>query len=92
MCAAFLTSFWREYEFHPWRRPLFTLAIALVVFALWIGPQQFLHFPARTAGFNPDTLAHDPPLYWAILALRFIRLVVVGPLVEEIFWRSLLLR
>lgn len=68
------------------------LAIALVVFAFWIGPQQFLHFPARIAGFNPDTWARDPPLYWALLALRFIRLVVVVPLVEEIFWRSLLLR
>jgi CAAX prenyl protease-like protein len=92
LCAALLTYFWRDYEFHPWRRPLFTIAIALVVFALWIGPQQFLHFPARLVGFNPDTVAGDPPLYWATLTLRFARLVIVVPLVEEIFWRSLLLR
>ena len=92
VCAALLIYFRREYEFHHLRQPFFAIAIALFVFLLWIGPQQFLHFPARLAGFNPDTLAAAASLYRASLALRFLRLVIVVPLVEEIFWRAFLLR
>ena len=92
LCAGLLICFRREYEFQPWRRPIFTVTIALVVFLLWIAPQQFLHFPARLVGFNPDTFAASPPLYWTILLLRFLRLVLVVPLVEEIFWRAFFLR
>lgn len=92
LCAALLVSYWREYEFHSVRRPIFAIAIALFVFVLWIAPQQFFHFPARVAGFNPDALASNPPAYWTTLVLRFVRLVIVVPLVEEIFWRGFLLR
>ncbi|CAN5503007.1 CAAX prenyl protease-related protein [soil metagenome] len=92
LCAGLLVFYWREYEFHPLRRPAFTVAIALLVFVLWIAPQQFFHFPARLVGFNPDTLSASPAAYWTTLILRFIRLVIVVPLVEEIFWRGFLLR
>ncbi len=92
LCAALLFYFRRDYEFGPLRRPLFAITIALLVFVLWIAPQQFLHFPPRLVGFNPETLAAQPALYWANLALRFLRLVIVVPLVEEIFWRGFLLR
>lgn len=92
LCAALLVFFWREYQFHPLRRPLFTVSIALLVFLLWIAPQQFFAFPARLIGFNPDTLVGTPLAYWATLIVRFLRLAVVVPLVEEIFWRGFLLR
>ena len=92
LCAGLLVFYWREYEFHPLRRPVFAISIALLVFVLWIAPQQFFHFPARSVGFNPDTLAANPAAYWTTLILRFLRLVVVVPLVEEIFWRGFLLR
>jgi CAAX prenyl protease-like protein len=74
------------------RRPLFALGIGLLIFFLWIAPQQFLGFPSRLAGFNPDVLVAEPAFYWATLALRFLRLVIIIPLVEEIFWRGFLLR
>lgn len=92
LCAALLIYFRREYKFQRWRRPIFAFAIGLLVFFLWIAPQQFLGFPSREVGFNPDALAAEPALYWATLALRFLRLVVVVPLLEEIFWRGFLLR
>jgi len=92
VCAALLIFFWQEYEFHPLRRPLFAICAALLVFLLWIAPQQFLHFPPRLVGFNPDALASNPAAYWATMAGRFLRLVIVVPLVEEIFWRAFLLR
>ncbi len=92
LCGAMLISFWHEYNFQVLRRPFFVAAIALGIFFLWIAPQQFLHFNARLAGFNPDALTVQPTLYWLTLFLRFLRLVIVVPLVEEIFWRSFLLR
>src|SRR5689334_21698359 len=39
--AAVLLFFRREYEFHPLRRSLFTIVVALLVFVVWIAPQQF---------------------------------------------------
>lgn len=92
LCAGLLIFFWRDYTFGPVRRGGFTVLLALAVFLLWIAPQQFLHFPPRLVGFNPDLLAGSPGFYWITLALRFVRLVLVVPLVEEIFWRGFLLR
>ena len=92
LCATVLVYFRREYEFRPLRRPIFALLVALLVFFLWIAPQQFLGFPPRVIGFNPDIFSGEPSLFWSTLVLRFIRLVIVVPFVEEIFWRGFLLR
>lgn len=92
LCAALLIYFRREYELQRLRRPIFALGIGLLVFFLWIAPQQFLGFPPREVGFNPDMFAGSPGSYWSTLLLRFVRLAVVVPFVEEIFWRGFLLR
>jgi CAAX prenyl protease-like protein len=92
ICAGLLIWYWRQYDFHGLKRVLFTLAIGVLVFVLWISPQAFLGFGARTDGFNPDTFAGQPAAYWSTVLLRFLRLVIIVPLVEEIFWRGFLLR
>lgn len=91
-CAALLLWFRREYELHRLMRVPFTIAIAVFVFVLWISPQAFFGLSARTDGFNPEVFAPGSPAYWAIILSRFLRLVIVVPLVEEIFWRGFLLR
>lgn len=92
VCGAILLWYRREYEWDRPSRPGFALLVALFVFAIWILPQAFLGFAPRTEGFNPDVFANQPGLYWATMAFRFLRLVVVVPLLEEIFWRGFLLR
>lgn len=92
ICGALLLWFWREYDFRAPRKALVAVGIGLVVFALWIGPQQFLGFPPRLTGFDPEVFAAQPALYWGTVIFRFLRLAVVVPLLEEIFWRGLLLR
>ena len=92
ICGALLLWFWREYELRAPRKIWVALLVGLVVFAIWIAPQQFLRFPPRLTGFDPEVFAAQPGLYWATVILRFLRLVVVVPLVEEIFWRGFLLR
>ena len=92
LCGGVVLWFWREYRL---RRPLglwFGLAIGVIVFFLWIAPQAFFGMAARVDGFDPSPFAAQPALYWSTVALRFLRLVVVVPLVEEIFWRGFLLR
>lgn len=92
ICGGIVAWFWREYKLGAPRQAWFALAIGLVVFALWIAPQQFLGFAPRLTGFDPEVFADKPALYWATVILRFARLVIVVPLVEEIFWRGFLLR
>ena len=92
ICAALLFWYRREYDFHSPRQPLIALGIGIVVCVLWVSPQAFFGFPARTEGFNPTVFAEQPVAYWSTVALRFLRLVIIVPLVEEIFWRGFLLR
>jgi CAAX prenyl protease-like protein len=92
ICGALLIWFWREYELRAPRKTLLAISVGLVVFALWIAPQQLFHFPPRLAGFDPEVFAGQPALYWSTILFRFLRLVIVVPLVEEIFWRGFLLR
>ena len=92
VCAGLLFWYRREYEFNGVRQPLVALGIGIVVCVLWISPQAFFGFAPRTEGFNPTVFAEQPVAYWSTVALRFLRLVVIVPLVEEIFWRGFLLR
>jgi uncharacterized protein len=91
-CAALLIWFWRDYEFQQPQRVAFTISVGVLVFLLWISPQQFFGFPERSNGFNPDIFAGQPGAYWAAVVFRFLRLAVVVPFVEEVFWRGFLLR
>lgn len=92
LCAAALLWLWRRYEFGSARPTPIAVGLGLVVFLLWVSPQLFFGQPARTDGFNPTVFADQPGLYWGTVAARFLRLVIVVPLVEEIFWRGFLQR
>ena len=60
ICGALLFWFWRDYEFRAPAKVWFALRAGLVVFALWITPQQFLGFEPRLVGFDPDLFAARP--------------------------------
>ena len=92
LCGALLLCFREHYAFRGLKNVGFTILIALAVFVLWIAPQQFLNFAPRTIGFDPEILGNNPALYWFTISFRFFRLVIVVPVMEEIFWRSFLLR
>lgn len=70
-----------------------SMLIGAVVFVLWIGIDKNVPYPhlgART-GFDPTTL-QGSPLWIAFLSIRMYGLVLMVPVMEEIFWRSFLLR
>ena len=91
-CGGLLIWFRREYDFGRPRHIILIALVGVIVFLLWISPQQFLGAPKRSTGFNPDIFQASAMAYWTATLLRFLRLVVVVPLVEEIFWRGFLLR
>ena len=92
LCGGLVFWFRREYQWHRLLRLGFAIAVAVFVFVLWISPQAFFGFSPRPAGFDPGIFASQPDLYWSTVVFRFLRLVVVVPLIEEIFWRGFLLR
>lgn len=92
ICGALLLWFWREYEFGGVRRIILSAGIALLIFVVWISPQVLFRFGSRLEGFDPQLFSGNPVAYWVTVILRFLRLVVVVPLIEEIFWRGFLLR
>jgi len=92
VCAGLLARGWRYYELRRPKGVTFTIFIALLVLVLWISPQAFFHAPPRSEGFDPFVFHPGSAIYWMSLSLRFIRLAVIVPLLEEIFWRGFLLR
>jgi CAAX prenyl protease-like protein len=70
-----------------------SVAVGLLVFVLWIGIEEMLAYPhigERTA-FDPGSIA-SAGTRSMFLVLRLIGLVIVVPVMEELFWRSLSLR
>ena len=91
LCAAILARYWRDYEWGRLHQLFFTLGVAVFTFVIWIAPQEFFHQPRRFEGFDPWFFENQGATALSIGA-RFVRLVVVVPLLEEIFWRGFLLR
>ena len=67
--------------------------IGLLVFAIWVGVDKLVPYPhlgSRTA-FDPTPLQGSG--WWPVfLATRLYGLVLMVPVMEEIFWRSFLVR
>jgi len=91
---AFLWPLYRELRQAPALRArdwIASIAVGAVVFAAWINlDQPWMTMGASSAGFAP--LRDDGSLDPVLLALRFLVLVAIVPVMEELFWRSFLLR
>jgi CAAX prenyl protease-like protein len=92
--VATLALFWRHYtELHAWRVSAAWSAASvlagLLVFALWISltlPWMQIGTPS---GYDPRT---GGQLDWALVLMRVAGAALVVPVMEELFWRSFLLR
>ena len=71
-----------------------TLAVCclgVLVFVLWVNMDWTLGGAATPSGFNPG-LFPDPLLGMAMICFRIAGAVLVVPVMEELFWRSFLIR
>ena len=92
-----LAWFWREYgELARQTLPsageaLLAVAVGLAVFVLWIQlDAPWMTLGEASAGFVPLTAAGG--LDWPLIAVRWIGAALLVPLMEELFWRSFLMR
>jgi uncharacterized protein len=91
VCGILLGRYWRELHLERPRGVVLSVLIGLVVLAIWIAPQIFRLAAPRLEGFEPHFFG-EGAAYGVNVFLRFLRLVIIVPLVEEIFWRGFLLR
>jgi uncharacterized protein len=73
------------------RQLLWAAAAGLGVFALWIHlDAPWMTLGEATASFRP--LGADGSIDWLLVAVRWIGATLVVPVMEELFWRSFLMR
>jgi len=87
-------STWRDFRPAPTFRALMLAVVAgLLVWGLWIGLDGWypmFPFLGSRVGFNAAGLV--PGARWAFISVRMLGLVLIVPLIEELFWRSFLIR
>jgi CAAX prenyl protease-like protein len=95
--GASLAFFWREYSELAkltglsWRQWLAALLLGYLVFKLWVlltEPWMMLGRPA--ASFRP--VDEQGQLIWGLVIVRWIGAALLVPVMEELFWRSFLMR
>lgn len=97
LVGGLLAWHWRDYgELARQNRPglfetLAAVTVGLVVFALWITlTAPWMQIGQATAAFVPVD-AQGQPL-WPLIAVRWLGATLLVPVMEELFWRSFLMR
>ncbi len=95
--GALLVLWWREYgelaaQLWPsWREAWLAVGVGLLVFAVWIQlDAPWMQLAAPTATFTP--LDAQGGLIWPLVVVRWIGAALLVPVMEELFWRSFLMR
>jgi len=94
LVALLLALFWRQYKelsrFHlaP-LHALTALATGVLVLVLWISLDADWMVIGSPAGFDPRV---DGRIDWLLVAIRIAGAALVVPVMEELFWRSFLMR
>ena len=92
-----LALWWRDYgelarrELPPALEAMLAAAVGIVVCALWVMlDARWMRLGEPTARFVPVD-AHGA-LLWPLIAVRWVGAALLVPVMEELFWRSFLMR
>lgn len=95
--AGLLAYYWRSYgelvrqNLPDARETGWAVVVGIAVFAIWVQlDAPWMQLGSATASFVP--LDADGRLIWPLIALRLIGAALVVPVMEELFWRSFLMR
>ncbi len=72
-----------------WLAVLFCGLLALVI---WVVPEGYLFQLSQNSGFDPYAMVDSKAAAGGLIAVRLIGAAVVVPVMEELFWRSFLMR
>ena len=70
----------------------FSIFLGLLCLAIWIVPENYLPKFGVPQGFDPYGFGLSLPVTKFLIAARLFGAVIVVPIMEELFWRSFLLR
>ena len=68
------------------------LFCGLLALVIWILPEGYLFQLNQNSGFDPYALGRSTAAVSGLIAVRLIGAAVVVPVMEELFWRSFLMR
>ncbi len=73
---------------------LIGIGAGLATLVIWVMPEQLLAplMSGQPRGFNPHLFNPGGSGLYAIIAIRLIGAAIVVPIMEELFWRSFLMR
>ena len=91
-----LVYFWSSYQ--ELQRPIFTdakdaglgIGVGVVVYVLWVRMDWAWAIQGELTGYNPFEEGNG--IGWGLAAVRIFGASIVVPLMEELFWRSFLIR
>lgn len=78
-------------DLQKFNHSLISIISGLIVFILWIKMDWYFASPLPQQGFNPSLL-QDNQLRTSMTCVRMMGAVIIVPLMEELFWRSFLIR
>lgn len=95
--TALIAILWRFIpEARPNRNGLgLAAALGVVMTFVWVIGDHFtphFAFMGNRIGYNPFQEIANPAARWVFIAVRFFGLVVIVPIIEEVFYRGFLLR
>jgi len=82
---------WHFNDFRSLGHTALSIGAGLLIFALWIRMDWPFLSPSPPPGYDP-TLMEDSTLRILLIGSRLFGAVLVVPVMEELFWRSFLLR
>jgi CAAX prenyl protease-like protein len=92
-----LAFFWRDYaelalaRWPSFKDVLLAVGVGVVVFELWINlAEPWMMLGEATASFRP--VDAEGRIEWGLVAVRWVGAALMVPVMEELFWRSFLMR
>jgi len=95
--AGVILFYWKHYREFAWRdaadvkMSLISISGGLLIFILWITLDFEFATQGTPPGYNPDLFEHDV-LKFTMIAVRMAGATLLVPIMEELFWRSFLIR
>ncbi len=85
---------WQDVKFE-WHAVGPGVVVGLAVLAIWVAGEKWIAYPhlvGNRSAFDPFVSIASPSTRYVFLATRFFGLALMVPVMEELFWRSFLIR
>lgn len=98
LAAAAIIYFWKDYDDLIWKElgnvknTLLSIGMGLLVFALWINLDMDFAIQGELSTYDPYATFQDGSVRTAMIISRVAGAALIVPIMEELFWKSFLVR